>query len=45
MRFNRTATSIEKLLKAIKAAGLDVDAPVDVGQLGRQIVIPPLGAV
>lgn len=45
VRYNRTATSPEALRAAITSTGLSVDGPVDTGQLGRHIVIPPLGAV
>lgn len=44
IRFNNTSTSLDAILRAIKATGLAVDPPVDIGQLGREIVIPPTGA-
>lgn len=44
IRFNDTTTTLDALLKAIKATGLAVDPAVDVGQLGREIVIPPMGS-
>ena len=43
IRFNNTSTSLDAILRAIKATGLAVDPPVDIGQLGREIVIPPTG--
>jgi hypothetical protein len=45
VRYNRTATSPEVLRTVITATGLAVDGPVDTGQLGRHVVIPPLGAI
>jgi hypothetical protein len=44
IRFNNSTTTLDALLEAIKATGLEVDPAVDVGQLGREIVIPPTGA-
>lgn len=48
IRFNSTSTSLEALLHAVnpavKAAGLALDSePIDVGQIGGQIVIPASG--
>jgi hypothetical protein len=42
--YNNHATAAETLIKAIRAGGLEIEPPVEVGQLGRQIVIPPLRA-
>lgn len=47
VRFNCTTTALEAVLAAVKVvtgpAGLIVGPPVDIGQLGCEIVIPPLG--
>ena len=42
--YNNRATAAETLIEAIRAAGLEIGPPVGVGQLGRQIVIPPVRA-
>lgn len=42
--YNNRATAAETLIEAIRAAGLEIGPPVEVGQLGRQIVIPPVRA-
>jgi hypothetical protein len=41
--FNHRCTDAEVLIGTIKAAGFRVDEPAVTGQLGRTIVIPPLG--
>lgn len=42
--YNNRATAAAALIEAIRAAGLEIGPPVEVGQVGRQIVIPPLRA-
>jgi hypothetical protein len=42
--FNRAATSAEVIAGTIRKCGFDVSSPVESGQLGQHIVIPPLGA-
>jgi hypothetical protein len=39
--YNRLNVKAEVLADRIRAAGVQVEAPVHIGQLGQQIVIPP----
>lgn len=45
VRYNCTTASADAIVAAIKAAGHKLEAPVETGRVGREIVIPPLGAI